>query len=161
MPSSLYSSLVNEAMNWVLQSEITHFGRPWSFQAWWKKSLAAPSAVTVVCVRIKCTLLEMESTTVMITSCPEDSGSSTTKLTLSVSHRASRTESGWSLPTRECRQGFVWRQRSQVLTYWPIYVRATRAEHSRRFLSLNYAIEWVTTHLQEIPQRIKWGSWRE
>ena len=34
-------------------------------------------------------------------------------------------------------------------------VRATRAEHSRRFLSLNYAIEWVTTHLQEIPQRIR------
>jgi len=35
------------------------------------------------------------------------------------------------------------------------YMRATRAEHSRRFLSLNYAIEWVTTHLQEIPQRIR------
>jgi len=34
-------------------------------------------------------------------------------------------------------------------------VRATRAEHSRRFLSLNYAIEYVTTHLQEIPQRIR------
>ena len=34
-------------------------------------------------------------------------------------------------------------------------VRATRAEHFRRFLSLNYAIEWVTTHLQEIPQRIR------
>jgi len=34
-------------------------------------------------------------------------------------------------------------------------VRATRAEHSRRFLSLDYAIEWVTTHLQEIPQRIR------
>jgi len=30
-------------------------------------------------------------------------------------------------------------------------VRVTRAEHSRRFLSLNYAIEYVTTHLQEIP----------
>jgi len=34
-------------------------------------------------------------------------------------------------------------------------VRATRAEYSRRFLSLNYTIEWVTTHLQEIPQRIR------
>jgi len=34
-------------------------------------------------------------------------------------------------------------------------VRATRAEHSRRFLSLNYVIEYVTTHLQEIPQRIR------
>ena len=34
-------------------------------------------------------------------------------------------------------------------------VRATRAEHSRRFLRVNYAIEWVTTHLQEIPQRIR------
>jgi len=34
-------------------------------------------------------------------------------------------------------------------------VRATRVEHSRRFLSLNYAIEYVTTYLQEIPQRIR------
>jgi len=46
-------------------------------------------------------------------------------------------------------------------TVWKIHslppcgVRATRAEHSRRFLRLNYAIEWVTTHLQEIPQRIR------
>ena len=32
----------------------------------------------------------------------------------------------------------------------PYCVRATRAEHSRRFLSLNYAIEWVITYLQEI-----------
>jgi len=36
-----------------------------------------------------------------------------------------------------------------------IIVRATRAEHSRRFLCLNYVIEYVTTHLQEIPQRIR------
>jgi len=35
------------------------------------------------------------------------------------------------------------------------YVRATRAEHSRRFLSLDYVIKYVTTHLQEIPQRIR------
>jgi len=35
------------------------------------------------------------------------------------------------------------------------FVRATGAEDSRRFLSLNYAIEYVTTHLQEIPQRIR------
>jgi len=32
-----------------------------------------------------------------------------------------------------------------------LHVRATRAEHSRRFLSFNYVIEYVTTHLQEIP----------
>jgi len=31
IPSSLYSSLVNKATNWGLQSKITHFGRPWSF----------------------------------------------------------------------------------------------------------------------------------
>jgi len=36
-----------------------------------------------------------------------------------------------------------------------ISVRATRIEHSRRFLSLNYAIEYVITHLQEISQRIR------
>jgi len=34
-------------------------------------------------------------------------------------------------------------------------VRVIRAEHSGRFLSLNYVIEYVTTHLQEIPQRIR------
>jgi len=32
IPSSLYSSLVNKATNWGLQSEMTRFGRPWSFQ---------------------------------------------------------------------------------------------------------------------------------
>ena len=32
IPSSLYSSLVNEAINWGPQSETTHFGRLWSFQ---------------------------------------------------------------------------------------------------------------------------------
>jgi len=32
IPSSLYSSLVNEATNWGLQLETTHFGRLWSFQ---------------------------------------------------------------------------------------------------------------------------------
>jgi len=37
----------------------------------------------------------------------------------------------------------------------PVDVRATRAEHSRRFLSLDYVIKYVTTHLQEIPQRIR------
>jgi len=31
IPSSLYSSLVNEAMNWGPRSETTCFGRPWSF----------------------------------------------------------------------------------------------------------------------------------
>ena len=31
IPSSLYSSLVNEAMNWGPWSETTCFGRPWSF----------------------------------------------------------------------------------------------------------------------------------
>jgi len=39
--------------------------------------------------------------------------------------------------------------------YMALSVRATRAEHSRRFLSLNYVIKYVTTHLQEIPQRIR------
>jgi len=42
------------------------------------------------------------------------------------------------------------RKRGKVDNY-KVSVRATRAEHSRRFLSLNYAIEYVTTYLQEIP----------
>jgi len=57
---------------------------------------------------------------------------------------------------REERRGDMKEQKN----LWKKYkrrqsVRATRAEHSRRFLSLNYAIEYVTTHLQEIPQRIR------
>jgi len=48
----------------------------------------------------------------------------------------------------------VWEEFLVVLADGGI-VRVTRAEHSRRFLSLNYAIEYVTTHLQEIPQRIR------
>ena len=34
IPSSLYSSLVNEATNWGPQLETTCFRRPWSFQTW-------------------------------------------------------------------------------------------------------------------------------
>ena len=52
------------------------------------------TAVTVVCVGMKCTLLETASMTIMTVSCPKDSRSSTTKLTLRVSYRASGTESG-------------------------------------------------------------------
>ena len=122
IPSSLYSSLVNEATNWGPQLETTRFGRPCSFQTKWRKSLAAPSAMTVMCVRTKCTLLETESMTVMTVLCPEDSGSLTTKLMLSVFHHASGTESSCSSPTGEYCQGFVQRQRSQVLTYWPMYL---------------------------------------
>jgi len=42
-----------------------------------------------------------------------------------------------------------------MVVYLDNIVRATRAEHSRRFLSLNYVIKYVTTHLQKIPQRIR------
>ena len=93
IPSSLYNFLVNEATNWGPQSETTCFRRLWSFQTQWRKSLAAPSTVTVVCIGMKCTLLETESTTVMTALCLENSGSSTMKLILSVSHCLSRTES--------------------------------------------------------------------
>jgi len=41
------------------------------------------------------------------------------------------------------------------LSEWGVDVRATGVEDSRRFLRLNYAVEYVTTHLQEIPQRIR------
>jgi len=58
-----------------------------------EESLAAPSAVTIMCIGMKCTLLETESMTVMTVSYLENSRSSTTKLTLSVSHCLSGTES--------------------------------------------------------------------
>ena len=34
-------------------------------------------------------------------------------------------------------------------------IRVTRAEYSRRFLSKLHSIEYITTYLQEIPQRIR------
>ena len=44
------------------------------------------------------------------------------KSMLSVSYCVSRMESSWSSPTGECCQGFIWRQRSQVLIYWLMYL---------------------------------------
>jgi len=43
----------------------------------------------------------------------------------------------------------------EIVSSNAVNVRATRVEHSRRFLSLDYVIKYVTTHLQEIPQRIR------
>jgi len=86
IPSRQYSSLVKWAMNWGLRSEITYFRRPWSFQTWCKKSLAAPSAVTVMCIGMKCTRFNTESTTVITALCLEEKGSSTIKSTLSMFH---------------------------------------------------------------------------
>jgi len=51
--------------------------------------------------------------------------------------------------TARAASGGVWEESLVVLADGSI-VRVIRAEHSRRFLSLNYAIEYVTTHLQEI-----------
>ena len=31
----------------------------------------------------------------------------------------------------------------------------------QKISQLNYTMEYITTYLQEIPQRIRWGSWRE
>jgi len=52
----------------------------------------------------------------------EDLASSTIKSMLRVSHQASSTGIEWSTPTRGFLEGFIWRQRSQVLIYCPIYL---------------------------------------
>ena len=40
-------------------------------------------------------------------------------------------------------------------------VRATGAQDSRRILSYITVCSYDTTHLQENPQRLGWGSWRD
>lgn len=73
--------MVKAATNCSPRSDTTEFSRPWSFQTWWRKRRAEPSAVTVVVVGIKWTCLETELTTVITASYPADSRSSTTKST--------------------------------------------------------------------------------
>jgi len=157
-----------------------HFRRLWSFQTWCRKSLAAPSTVTVVCVRIKCAHFDTESTTVITALCPEEKRSSTTKSTLSMSHRKSRIQRGCNLLTRACLISFVLRHRSQVLMYCPMYLdicKGTphtwlRSPLSPNLISLyspwlpkngmqgHFSIYIVDYSLQE-PHLILWGiSWR-
>jgi len=110
IPSSLYSSLVNEAMNWGPQLETTRFGRPCSFQTKWRKSLAAPSAVTVVC----------QNKVYSFGDRVHDSHDGVISRGLwEFDHKidAEHIPSCCSSPTGEYCQGFVQRQRSQVLTY--------------------------------------------
>jgi len=73
-------------------------------------------------VEMKYTCFDTESTTVITASCLEEEGSSTMKSTLSVSHRESGIWRGCNLPTGAYLIGFVLRQRSQVLTYCPVYL---------------------------------------
>ena len=40
-------------------------------------------------------------------------------------------------------------------------IRATGAQNSRRILSDIIVCNYDTTHLQENPQRLGWGSWRD
>jgi len=71
---------------------------------------------------MKCARFDTESTTVITASCSEERGSSTTKSTLSVSHRESGIQRGYNLPTRAYLIGFVLMQRSQVLMYYLMYL---------------------------------------
>ena len=82
---------MNRATNWSPQSEITYKDSSWSFYTWCKNNLATPFMVTVICVRMKWALLDMESTTVMTVLYLEDSGSSTTKSIMRASYLASGT----------------------------------------------------------------------
>jgi len=75
-----------------------------------------------MCVRIKCAHFDMESTTVITASCLEERGSSITKSTLSMSYCESGIQRGCNSPTGACLIGFVLIQRSQVLTYCPMYL---------------------------------------
>ena len=75
----------------------------------------------VVTVLTKWLLLVTELTTTMIVSFPFDSGSSTTKSMLIISHGASRIGRGCSSPDGGWQIDFVQRYISQVDMYLPIY----------------------------------------
>ena len=79
-----YNSRVNSATNCGPRSETTLRGMPWSFQTCWMNSLAVPTADRVVNVGTKWARLVKESTTTIIASWPDDSGSSMMKSTLTV-----------------------------------------------------------------------------
>src|SRR6267378_254034 len=76
---------------------MTLHGRPWSFQTLQRYRLAAPAAVIVVTVSMKCDHLPTESTTAMMVSYPPDSGSSTMKSTLMTSQCSSGIGRGEAL----------------------------------------------------------------
>jgi len=64
----------------------------------------------------------MEFTTVITVLYLEERGSSTTKSTLSMSYCKSGIRRGYNSPTGACLISFVLMQRSQVLTYCPMYL---------------------------------------
>ena len=66
---------------------------------------------------MKCALLEIEYTTVMIISYPDDSRSSTTKFILIVSHYIFGIASSVSSPSSKCWISLVYKHRSYVLMY--------------------------------------------
>jgi len=70
------------------------------------------SAVIVVWVGIKCTLLEIKSTTVMTASYSNNSKSFITKSTLMVSHLAFGIASRVSSLSVKCQVGLVYKHRS-------------------------------------------------
>jgi hypothetical protein len=74
-----------------------------------------PLALMVVCVGMKCAHLVRLLMTHIIASYPWDSGSSTMKLTLIVSHGASGVSEGWSSPVGRQRCTLVQLHKSQCL----------------------------------------------
>jgi hypothetical protein len=75
-----------------------------------------PSALMVVCVGMKCARLVRLSMTHMMASYPWDSGSSTMKSTLIVSHGASGVSEGWSSPIGRQHCTLVQLHKSQCFT---------------------------------------------
>jgi hypothetical protein len=97
IPSRQYNMQVNCVTNCGLQVEIIIHRSPCNFHTHCRYSCAAPSAVIIVWVSMKCAHFLTDSTT-MIVSCPCDSGSSTVKSTLATSQHPSGIGSGLSSP---------------------------------------------------------------
>ena len=83
-----------------------------NFQILFKKSLIAPSIVTVVCIEMKWVFLDAKFTTAITTLKSTDFRSSTMKSTLMVSHLASGIRSKYGFLRDRWHASLVHKQRS-------------------------------------------------
>ena len=97
IPNKQYNSLVKQAMNCSPLFKTMQVERLCNFQTSCKKSLIAPSAVTIIYIRMKLVLLETKLTIIITVSKSMDSGSLTMKSILMVSHLISGTGNRHSL----------------------------------------------------------------
>ena len=98
MPSILFNSLVNSAVNYGLLSDTTLSGNPCSLHALSLKSLANPFAIVSSVVATKCVIFDSLLQTTKITSFPATIGNLVIKSTNMCVHSFSRTSPNFNFP---------------------------------------------------------------